>query len=349
MDYIWKEELNKSIRTLEELKEQIQLTEGEEAAFEDDLNIPFRITPHIVNLIKSNDLDGRIRKQFIPSKSEVADGIYFKDDYLEEEKNEVAKNLIRRYPYKAILLTTDECSAYCRFCTRKRTVGIKEKEKDLTDAFLYLESHPEIYDIVLTGGDPLTLDDIKLEYILSRLTRIHSIKIIRLNTRIPVTIPSRITNHLVNLLKKYNVNYINIHFEHPNELTFETKRACSKLSNNGIILGSQSVLLKDINNDEKILESLFLQLLINKIRPYYLYQCDKVNGCQQFYVNPIEGMQLLNRIVKNVPGLCVPRFVIDVPGKIGKTTIGPNGIEKIDDNTILLKDYQTKNVFYYDL
>lgn len=208
--------------------------------------------------------------------------------------------------------------AYCRFCTRKRTVNDITRKNELSEAFDYLSKNPNIYDVIITGGDPLILNDTELENIFWNLRKINSVEIIRINTRIPVTLPSRISDCLIELLKKYNINYMNIHFEHPNELTQKTIDACLKLANNGILLGSQSVLLKNINNDCMTLKKLFKRLLLAKVRPYYLYECDKITGCQQFYVNPSEGILLINQILEELPGLCVPRFVIDALVRWGK-------------------------------
>ena len=344
---LWQNELKNSITTISELKKHIRITRDEEFAFSNS-NMPFRITPHILQQIKYNDRSGAIRRQFIPAKYDDTNLLIFEDDYLDETSNEVCDNLVIRYPHKAILLVTNMCSAYCQFCTRKRTVSMSSKKIDLSKAFQYLSSNSNIYDIVISGGDPLILDDSNLEKIFHKLRTIESLKFIRLNTRIPVTLPSRINNNLIELLKKYNINYINIHFEHPDELWSETINACLKLANNGILLGSQSVLLKSINNDSETLKTLFNKLLMSKIKPYYLYQCDKITGCQPFYTNPIEGISLINSILEELPGLSVPRFVIDAPGKMGKITVAPNGLIDCKQNSFLLKNFQNHHEFMYE-
>lgn len=343
----WLDELNTSITGIDEIKKHLTLTEEEEAAFNSDEKIKFKITPHILNLIKSNDKNGKIRKQFIPSKQVVSILPHFENDYLHETTNEVCKNLVIRYPNKAILLVTKNCPAYCQFCTRKRIIGNNSRQNDLNEAFDYLKNHPEIYDIVVTGGDPLILEDYELEYVFNSLSNIKSIKLIRLNTRIPVTLPKRINNDLIKLLKKYNINYINIHFEHPDEISDETASVCIQLADNGILLGSQSVLLNKINNDKETLKSLFLKLLSIKVRPYYLYQCDKVNGCQDFYTNPCDGIMLINSILEELPGLSVPRFVIDAPGRMGKISVAPNGILEFGENHLLLKNFNSGDEYIY--
>ena len=345
----WLDELSASITDLSELKKHLALTKEEEQAFSYPDRTYFKITPHILKTIKNNDNDGRIRKQFIPSKIDTLTVPGFSKDYLCESNNEVCDNLIVRYPYKAILLVTKRCPAYCQFCTRKRLVSDNSNVSTLDSAFLYLTNHPEIYDIVITGGDPLILEDYELEFIFRKLRDIESIKFIRLNTRIPVTLPNRIDDNFIQLLEKYDINYISIHFEHPNELTEETSAACLKLANNGILLSSQTVLLNHINDDSEILKRLFFNLLLIKVRPYYLYQCDKVDGCQSFYVSPYKGIMLINNIVDELPGLSIPRFVIDAPDEMGKITVAPNGLIKIYDNHLLLKNFYNSKNYVYDM
>lgn len=344
----WIEELKSSIATISELEKILKLTNQEKMALHTNKDDCFKITPHILNLIKYNDKTGKIRRQFIPTTDIVQNIHGFQDDYLCEADNEVCKNLITRYPYKAILLVTLNCPTYCQFCTRKRIVNDNEKSTDLNEAYAYLLNHPEIYDVVITGGDPLMLNDHVLEEIFLNLRMISSIRIIRLNTRAPVTIPKRITSNLIKLLKKYRIDYINIHFEHPAELTDDTIEACLRLANNGILLGSQSVLLKGINDDKETLKELFLKLLLAKVRPYYLYQCDKVTGCQSFYTNPKRGIDLINSILYELPGLCVPRFVIDSPDRMGKITVAPNGLVGREPNKMQLKNFHNGEKFMYE-
>lgn len=343
---LWENELANSITTLSDLNKYIQLTESETNAFE-NLHIPFRITPHILNEIMYNDNGEKIRIQYIPRINGNPTSLNFENDYLKEEQNEVCPNLVRRYPHKVILLVTNMCASYCRFCTRKRTVNNIIRKCDLTKAFDYLAKNPDIYDVVITGGDPLILADYELEDIFSHLRNINTIKFIRINTRIPVVLPNRINDNFIRLLKKYDINYINIHFEHPNELGKKTIDACLKLANNGILLGSQSVLLKNINDNCETLINLFKLLLLAKVKPYYLYQCDKIIGCEPYYVNPLKGINIINKILEELPGLCVPRFVIDVPGNIGKITVAPNGLLRYKENNLLLKNYHNDKEFLY--
>ncbi len=341
----WQLELSDSISDFEKLKKYIKLTDDEEVAAKH--NRLFKITPHLLEQISHFDKGQKIRRQFVPWEQQNIWHAEFEDDFLCEEENEVAENLVQRYPYKAILLATYDCPAYCLFCTRKRNTALCSHINNLDNAYSYLKEHPEIYDVIVTGGDPFILTDDELEDIFSQLTKINSIKIIRVNTRTPVTIPRRITPELICVLKKYNISYINIHFEHPNEITEETIDACRRLAENGILLGSQSVLLKGINDDYETLKELFLKLLLAKVRPYYLYQCDKISGCEPFYVPPANGITLINRITPEVPGLCVPRFVIDAPGEIGKITAAPNGVIAYGENSMILKNFQANKIYDY--
>lgn len=337
----WQDELNCSITTYEDLIKEIKLTEEEKRAFEKGLDLPFSITPHLLDLIKKDDTNSPLRKQFIPRYCEnSANASTFSNDFLLESQNQVSQSIVKRYPYKVILIATEACPAYCRFCTRSRIAGKPQHRTDFSSDLKYLREHPEIYDVVITGGDPFLLQDDYLEKLLSELRKINSIKFIRINTRTPVSIPSRITSTLVHLLKRHHV-IVNIHFEHPDELCAKTKNACLSMANEGILLGSQTVLLKGINDDESILKELFTELLEIKVKPYYLYQCDKVHGCENFYLPPKRGAELINRLAPQLPGLAVPKFVVDVPGQIGKCCIAPYGL--VDESE---QEYIFRNCFY---
>ena len=331
----WESEIQQSIIDFNTLKAVLKLNDDEKELLYGEGQHVFKITPHLLSIMKNDDISGKVRKQFIPSVLYDGD-LKFEDDYLCENSNEVCDHLIVRYPNKAILLITQECPAYCQFCTRKRLISNGKRKNNIEKAYGYLESHPEIYDIVITGGDPLVLRDDELAEIFRALRSIKTIKLIRINTRTPVTIPNRITKELIRLLKQYEIYCMNIHFEHPSELSEQTIAACRRLTDNGIMLGSQSVLLKNINDSHEILKELFLKLIEAKVRPYYLYQCDKVRGCEPFYVDPREGIEIINNIQYELPGLCVPRFVIDAPNKMGKITVSPNGIVAANHNLSLI-------------
>lgn len=334
----WQSELRNSITTYERLSEVLDLTDEEKCAFEQGLDLPFAITPHLLKLIQNGGLHCALRKQFIP-RAYGGDTV-FSSDFLLEAQNQVSPGIVKRYPYKVILIVTEACASYCRFCTRCRIAGKPQHRSDFSSDLKYLREHPEIYDVVITGGDPFLLQNTSLEMLLRELREIPTIKFIRINTRMPVSLPSRITPSLVRLLKKYQT-LINIHFEHPDELCEQTKEACLKMANAGILLGSQTVLLKGINDSEAILKKLFIELLSIKVKPYYLYQCDRVRGCENFYLSPTKGRELINRLAPQLPGLAVPKFVVDVPGQIGKCCMAPYGL--VDESE---HGYNFRNYFY---
>lgn len=341
----WQSELMNSITTYEGLSKVLDLTEEEKRAFRQGLDLPFALTPHLLKLIHKGGPCCALRKQFIPRAYEESDA--FSSDFLLEAQNQVSSGIVRRYPYKVILIATEICPAYCRFCTRSRIAGKPQHRSDFSSDLLYLMEHPEIYDVVITGGDPFLLQNESLETLLCELRKIASVKLIRINTRTPVSLPSRITPSLVRLLKKYQV-IVNIHFEHPDELCEQTKRACLKMANAGILLGSQTVLLKGINDDEAILKTLFTELLRNKVKPYYLYQCDRVHGCENFYLLPEKGAELINRLAPQLPGLAVPKFVVDVPGQIGKCCMAPYGLVNVEANKYVFKNYFYGKEYIYE-
>ena len=341
----WQCELMNSITTYERLSKVLELTDEEKRAFVQGLDLPFAITPHLLKLIQNGGSNCALRKQFIPRAYEKSD--IFSSDFLLEAQNQVSPGIIRRYPYKVILIATEVCPSYCRFCTRSRITGKPQHHSDFSSDLKYLKEHPEIYDVVITGGDPFLLQNASLETLLCELRKIASVKFIRINTRTPVSLPSRITFSLVRILKKYQA-IVNIHFEHPDELCEQTKKSCLRMANEGVLLGSQTVLLKGINDDESILKKLFIELLQIKVKPYYLYQCDKVHGCENFYLPPKRGAELINRIAPQLPGIAVPKFVVDVPGQIGKCCIAPYGLVKDEANEYIFRNYFYGQEYVYE-
>jgi len=343
----WQWQLCNVISTKNELQKYLTLTKEESLAFDKPFRLPFAITPYLLNQLVNIDAKYALRKQFIPSISEFVKSKYFFDDPLKEDESFAVNNIIRRYDSKAIFICTNKCAAYCRYCTRKRRTNYKMK-LDLLSSINYFNSHKEIRDVLLTGGDPLTLSDEKLEEIISSLRSIKHIEILRIGTRVPVTLPMRITEKLVKMLKKYHPLYINVHFSNINEITSECISAINMLADIGIPLGSQTVLLKDINDSADSLTKLFRKLLSIRVKPYYLYQCDKTFGCNDFYVNLDKGMNIMNTVQAHSSGLAVPHYVVDVPGKIGKCIVGPCNIREKSNTKILLNkenfDYEYYNI-----
>jgi lysine 2,3-aminomutase len=265
-----------------------------------------------------------------------------------EEAMSPVSNITHRYPDRALFLVTSQCGIYCRFCTRKRKVGDYEKisMKGLEAAFKYLEEHTEIRDVILSGGDPLMLTDTMLEKILKRLKEIEHIDIIRLGTRMPVVLPQRITPKLCNILKKYHPVYVNTHFNHPWEVTDESSRACELLADNGVPVGNQMVIMKDINDDPAIVKELMQKLLKIRVRPYYMYMADETKGANHFRTSIETGMKIVEALRGPTSGLAIPHFVIDAPGGGGKIPLLPNYVLHMDEEKIILRNYQNKVYSY---
>jgi len=293
------------------------------------------LTAYMAELIDKSHSQA-LKKQFIPSAP--AHNVRFSSDYLREDEYMPIPNLIHRYQSKVVILATNQCACYCQFCTRQRITSHGQNSLyNFEEILQYIEDHPKIEDVLISGGDPLVLSTSALVTILKRIEEIDSIKVIRLGTRIPITLPQRINAELIEELKTFNRLYINIHINHPDELTPDSKRAILLLANAGIPLGSQTVLLKDINDDYIILKNLFQQLIQIKIKPYYLYQCDQVQGCENFIVDINKGIDIVNRLCNEISGFAVPKFVIDTP-EMGKMVLAPCSITKKDKKFLYLSN-----------
>lgn len=315
---VWENELQKSITDFLPFKEQKCL-----------------LTSYMDKLIKDTHSIA-LQKQFLPHNPDSS--FHFSDDYLREDEYMPIINLIHRYKSKALILATNQCACYCQFCTRQRITRCNEMNFDNFEKILvYIKTHSEIEDVLITGGDPLTLTTNKILTILQGLEKIKSVKVIRIGTRIPITLPQRIDDELISELKKFNNLYINIHINHPDELTAISKKAILSLANAGIPLGSQSVLLRGVNDSYDTLKNLFKQLIYIKVKPYYLYQCDKVKGCEDFIVDVQKGIDIINRLCNEVSGFAVPKFVVDTP-EIGKMVLAPCSINRVDKNKFYLSN-----------
>jgi lysine 2,3-aminomutase len=290
---------------------------------------PMAITPYYLNLIKKFDETDPIFSMSIPSEKELIDYPFLVDDPLNEEGDMPVPHLVHRYPDRALLLVTSMCAMYCRHCTRKRMSGQREwtiTYEQLNKAVTYLSQHPEIHDVIISGGDPFTLATETLEKILVKIKTVPSIDIIRIGSRVPVTMPMRINDKLVSMLKKYHPIWVNTHFNHPNELTTEAIQACNKLINSGIPLGNQTVLLRGINDNPETMMTLCGNLVKNRIRPYYLFQCDLVRGVEHFRTPISKGVEIMSYLRGRLSGLAIPTFVVDTPEGGGKVPILPNYI-----------------------
>jgi len=306
---------------------------------------PMKASHYYLSLIKAKD--DPIWKQCIPDRRELEDHFNI-DDPLSEERDTKVPGLIHRYPDRVLLMVSSMCATYCRFCTRKRKIGrIKQiPMEQIMKCIDYIRKHKEVRDVILSGGDPFIRTDSEIEHILKDLRMIPHLEIIRIGTRIPCTQPARITKRLCNILKKYHPIYVNIHFNHPAEITPESKRACELLADAGIPLGSQTVLLKDVNDSPEIMRELFQKLIQIRVRPYYLFQCDLVKGIEHFRTSVEKGMKIIKEVQGFTSGLCVPHFVIDSPGGGGKVPILPDYIKEIKPEKIVFTNYKGEEYEY---
>jgi lysine 2,3-aminomutase len=340
----WSWQLRNRIQNLAQLESRLPLTPEERAGtILAGKKLALGITPHFFNLIDREDPDCPIRRQVVPR---IEESITASDEMLDpcgEDSNMPVPGLVHRYPDRVLLLVTDRCASYCRYCTRSRVVsgaGEQELTMDLEGAFAYLEKHPEVRDVLLSGGDPLLLSDSKLDAILTRLRQIPTIEFIRIGTRIPIFLPQRITTELLNVLKKHHPLWMSVHSNHPKELTQEVRLALGRLADAGIPLGNQSVLLKGVNDRADTLKSLFHKLLLCRVRPYYLYQCDLISGSAHLRTTIREGQEIMEQLRGHTTGYAVPTYVVDGPGGGGKIPIGPNYIVGMADNRVILKNYK---------
>jgi lysine 2,3-aminomutase len=346
----WLWQIKNSITDAGTLSKMFDLTEDELAAMK-EISLPFRITPYYASLLYGRDPEYPLRKTMIPRTSELIRSFGEAADPLSEESMSPVPNLVHRYPDRVLFLATEFCSSYCRYCTRHRVVGNKNElhrfnSKCWDESIDYIARHTEVRDVLISGGDPLTMPDAKIDYLLSRIRPIPHVEIIRLGTKVPAVLPQRITPKLLRILKKYHPLMISIHFTHPDELTPESSAACSRLADAGIPLGSQTVLLKGVNNDAKVMTELFHKLLMARVRPYYLYQCDPVIGSAHFRTSVDEGLDMIRQIRGFTSGYAVPHYVIDAPGGGGKIPLIPKYFQGEDDDYVYLKNFEGKDYKY---
>jgi len=340
----WHWHLQNGIRKVEELKAILDIDEKDEEGIIKVLS-EFRmsITPYYFSLIDLNDPNDPIWAQCVPSVFETMFYNEDMDDPLHEDTDSPVKGLTHRYPDRALLLVTDQCSMYCRFCTRRRKVGENDKampDEQVNKAIEYIKKTPQIRDVLLSGGDPLLLADEKLESILSRLRAIDHVEIIRLGSRLPVVLPQRITDELCKMLKKYHPIWLNTHFNHPNEISDESIAACAKLADAGIPLGNQSVLLAGVNDCVHVMKDLMHKLVKMRIRPYYIYQCDLSKGLSHFRTPVAKGIEIIESLRGHTSGFAVPTFVVDAPGGGGKIPVMPNYLVSHGTHKVILRNYE---------
>lgn len=340
----WRWQIRNRITNVEDLKKYFIITPEEKLAINKTLNnLRMAITPYYASLIDKDNPNCPIRKQAIPTEQELKKSACDLEDPLHEDVNSPVPGITHRYPDRVLLLVTDQCSMYCRHCTRRRMAGATDKAlplKKIENAINYIKRTPQIRDVLISGGDPFCLPDNHLDFILSKLYAIPHIEVIRIGTRTPVVLPQRITDSLIQVLKKYPPLWINTHFNHPKEITPEAINACNKLSNAGIPLGNQAVLLKGINDCPHIIKKLMQKLVSIRIRPYYIYQCDLSTGIEHFRTSVARGIEIIEHLRGHTSGFAVPTFVIDAPGGGGKIPLGPNYLISQSQDKVVLRNYE---------
>lgn len=348
----WRWQSRKRIRTLEQLDRILVLSDDERAALVEGASmLPVGITPYYLSLIDRENADDPLRKTVIPRTNEFLRTPGEADDPLGEDGHSPVPGLVHRYPDRVLLLALDFCSTYCRYCTRSRVVGhgeIMPNESRLEQAFAYLREHTEIRDVLISGGDPLALSEDRLDWILSHLRDIPHIEFVRIGTKMPAVLPQRITPQLCRVLRKYHPLWMSVHFLHPDECTPEAVQACGRLVDAGIPLGSQTVLLKGVNDDVETMKSLVHKLLMARVRPYYLYQCDPISGSAHFRTPVAKGLEIIEGLRGHTTGYAVPTYVIDAPGGGGKIPLQPNSIVGREGDYVVLKNFEGKTFRYPD-
>ena len=348
----WHWQLKHRIRSKEELSQIVKLTpEEEEGMKKASGRLSLAITPYWATLIDPEEPACPLRRQAVPVISESIIGPHEMADPCAEDRDSPAPHLVHRYPDRVLLLATEHCAMYCRHCTRRRLVGeheVSNSPSRFDAAIDYIKSNRKVRDVLISGGDPFVLEDEEIEGLIQKIRSISHVEFLRLGTRVPVTLPQRITPELVSMLKKYSPMWISIHFNHPKEITKRCKIACDMLSDAGIPLGSQTVLLKGINDRPFIMKKLMHDLLQIRVRPYYIYQCDPVKGTQHFRTPVAVGINIIEKLRGHTSGYAVPIYVIDGPGGGGKIPIGPNYILSQAKGKYVLRNYKGKIYTYLE-
>lgn len=350
----WRWQMKNRITKLDQIAQVVKLTPEEEEGIKSAKGrMAMAITPYWAALIDAEDPNCPIRRQAIPTVNEFQVGPHEMVDPCGEDNDSPAPHLVHRYPDRVLLLATEACAMYCRHCTRRRLVGNEARadasSENKWDAALdYIRSNKKIRDVLISGGDPLILEEDALEDLLKKLRSIPSVEFLRLGTRVPVTLPQRVTDSLITMLKKYAPIWISIHFNHPKEITKRSKIACDMLSDAGFPLGSQTVLLQGVNDRPYIMRKLMQELLRIRVRPYYIYQCDPVRGTGHFRTPVSVGINIIEKLRGHTSGYAVPTYVIDGPGGGGKIPVGPNYVLSQAKGKYVLRNYRSKIYTYLE-
>lgn len=348
----WQWQIRNRICQPEQLKRFLTLSPEEEATFvQVNTKLPLAITPYYLSLLPSDQPDHPLRRCMVPTVHELFQTNGEENDPLGEEGQSPVPGLVHRYPDRVLLLVIDFCAAYCRYCTRSRVVGhglFHPGGSRLEKAIAYIRANPTIRDVLLSGGDPLTLSDRRIDWLLTRLREIPHVEIIRIGTKTPAVLPQRITPQLVKILRKHHPLWMSLHFTHPEEATPETQKACNRLADAGIPLGSQTVLLKGINDNVETMKQLMHRLMQMRVRPYYLYQCDPVSGTAHLRTSVSKGLEIIRGLRGHTSGYAVPNYVIDAPGGGGKIPLMPDYVIGRTDDDLWLCNYENKIFRYPD-
>jgi lysine 2,3-aminomutase len=348
----WRWQSRHRITKLAQLEHMLQLSADErDAIVRGGSLLPLGITPYYLSLCSETDPTEALRRTVVPVTTELTRMPGEADDPLGEDHDMAVPGLVHRYPDRVLLLALDFCSTYCRYCTRSRVVGhgeISPDEKRLERAFDYIAANPQIRDVLISGGDPLAMSDHRLDWLLGRLRQIPHLEFVRLGTKMPAVLPQRITPELVRMLRKHHPFWMSIHFMHPAECTPEAYRACARLADAGIPLGSQTVLTKGVNDDVDTMKRLMHHLLRMRVKPYYLYQCDPISGSSHFRTTVQKGLEIIAGLRGHTTGYAVPTFVVDAPGGGGKIPLQPDYLVGRDGDDLVLRNFEGKLFRYRD-
>ncbi|MCC8021685.1 MAG: KamA family radical SAM protein [Akkermansiaceae bacterium] len=347
-DYAW--QLSHSFTTVDQLENVLDLSDEERHAF--DLashRLALRITPYFLSLVDAHDRSDPLRLQVIPRMGEMVVGAEEMEDPCGEDRDMVVPGLVHRYPDRVLLLCTNHCAGYCRYCTRSRMVsgaGGRRLRTDWKRAFQYIREHGEVRDVLLSGGDPLLLPDARLDSILTELQGIPHVEFLRVGSRVPIFLPQRVTEALCAMLRRHAPLFLSVHVNHPRELAPEAEAALARLADHGLPVGSQSVLLRGINDTLEIQRTLYHRLLRCRVRPYYLYQCDLIRGSRHFRTTIDTGLDIMRRLRGFTSGYALPQYVVDAPGGGGKVPLNPEYITARDEKTIRLINFSGRSYIY---
>jgi len=346
----WHWQVGHRIRSLAQLEQMLVISENERSAMTRSAgSLPLAITPYYMSLLSPDDPHQALRRTVVPTLQETIRGFGEADDPLGEESQSPVPGLVHRYPDRVLLLLSDFCSTYCRYCTRSRIVGgggLYPSRSRLESAFDYIRLTPSVRDVLLSGGDPLLIGEQRLSWILSQLRQIPHVEILRIGTKVPAVLPQRITLKLVRMLRQYHPLWMSLHFIHPDECTPEAYRACGMLADAGIPLGSQTVLLRDINDNVDTMRSLMHHLMQMRVKPYYLYQCDPITGSAHLRTPVVKGLDIIRGLRGFTSGYAVPTYVIDAPGGGGKIPLTPEYVVGRENGSLLLRNYEN-NLYRY--